>query len=232
VSVALTAWLTRGYTCARESSPLVTRAGTRGWPAARWLTVLLLLAAIAGCVSFPILGPVLLVAQADRQAREGAWEEAVTSYDEYLARFPDDSGAPRIRESRDTLAAMLTARSELTRRREEVARLRDELAGLQAEGTRLREDGTRLRVEATVLRDEVVRLRDERVHLRAEGTQLREELTLRESDLARTRQELAARQAEAERTRADAERLRAEAERLRADIERLKQIDLKLERRK
>ena len=230
--VALTAWLTGGYTCARESSPLVTRAGTRGWPAARWLTVLLLLAAIAGCVSFPILGPVLLVAQADRQAREGAWEEAVTSYDEYLTRFPDDSGAPRIRESRDTLAAMLTARSELTRRREEVARLRDELAGLQAEGTRLREDGTRLRVEATVLRDEVVRLRDERVHLRAEGTQLREELTLRESDLARTRQELAARQAEAERTRADAERLRADAERLRADIERLKQIDLKLERRK
>jgi len=232
VRVALTAWLTGGYTCARESSPLVTRAGTRGWPAARWLTVLLLLAAIAGCVSFPILGPVLLVAQADRQAREGAWEEAVTSYDEYLTRFPDDSGAPRIRESRDTLAAMLTARSELTRRREEVARLRDELAGLQAEGTRLREDGTRLRAEATVLRDEVVRLRDERVHLRAEGTQLREELTLRESDLARTRQELAARQAEAERTRADAERLRADAERLRADIERLKQIDLKLERRK
>jgi len=232
VSVALTAWLTRGYTCARESSPLVTRAGTRGRPAARWLAVLLLLATIAGCVSFPILGPVLLVAQADRQAREGAWAEAVASYDEYLARFPDDSSAPRIRESRDTLAAMLTARSELTRRREEVARLRDELAGLQAEGTRLREDGTRLRAEATVLRDEVIRLRDERVHLRAqgtqlraEGTQLREELTLRESDLARTRQELAARQAETERLRADAERLRA-------DIERLKQIDLKLERRK
>lgn len=225
MSVALTAWPRRGYTCARESSQLVTRAGTRGWPAARWPAVLLLLAAIAGCVSLPILGPVLLVAQADRQAREGAWEEAVTSYDEYLARFPDDSGAPRIRESRDTLAAMLTARSELTRRREEVARLRDELAGLQAEGTRLREDGTRLRAEATVLRDEVVRLRDERVHLRAEGTQLREELTLRESDLARTRQELAARQTEAERLRADAERLRA-------DIERLKQIDLKLERRK
>jgi len=203
----------------------VTRAGTRGWPAARWLAALLLFATIAGCVSFPILGPVLLVAQADRQAREGAWQEAVASYDEYLARFPDDSWAPRIRESRDTLAAMLTARSELTRRREEVARLRDELAGLQAEGTRLREDGSRLRAEATVLRDEVIRLRDDRVHLRAEGTQLREELTLRESDLARTRQELAARQAEAERLRADAERLRT-------DIERLKQIDLKLERRK
>ncbi len=223
--MVLTAWLTRGYTCGVGVVRSWTRAGTRGWPAARWLAVLLLLAAIAGCVSLPLIGPVLLVAQADRQAREGAWEEAVAAYDAYLARFPDDSSAPRIRESRDTLAAMLTARSELTRRREEVARLSDELAGLQAEGTRLREDGTRLRAEATVLRDEVIRLRDERVHLRAEGTQLRaegtqlrEELTLRESDLARTRQELAARQ--------------AEAERLRADIERLKQIDLKLERRK
>lgn len=228
----MTAWLTRGYTCGVGVVRSWTRAGARGWPAARWLAVLLLLAAIAGCVSLPLIGPVLLVAQADRQAREGAWEEAVAAYDAYLARFPDDSWAPRIRESRDTLAAMLTARSELTRRREEVARLRDELAGLQAEGTRLREDGTRLRAEATVLRDEVIRLRDERINLRAEGTQLRaegtqlraegtqlrEELTLRESHLTRTRQELAARQ--------------AEAERLRADIERLKQIDLKLERRK
>ena len=214
----MTAWLTRGYTCGVGVFRSWTRAGAQGWPASRWLAVLLLLAAIAGCVSLPLIGPVILVAQADRQAREGAWEEAVASYDEYLARFPDDSWAPRIRESRDTLAAMLTARSELTRRREEVAKLSDELAGLQAEGTRLREDGTRLRAEATVLRDEVIKLRDERQHLRAEGTQLREELTLRESDLARARQELAARQ--------------AEAERLRADIERLKQIDLKLERRR
>ena len=217
----------------RGAIPLVNEGrGAEGGRRHAGSPSVLLLAAIAGCVSLPLIGPVLLVAQADRQAREGAWEEAVAAYDEYLARFPDDSWAPRVRESRDTLAAMLTAKSELTRRREEVARLSDELAGLQAEGTRLREDGTRLRAEATVLRDEVIRLRDERVHLRAEGTQLRaegtqlraegtqlrEELTLRESDLARTQKELAARQ--------------AEAERLRADIERLKQIDLKLERRK
>lgn len=172
---------------------------------------MLLLATITGCASLPILSPALLLARADRQAREGAWQEAVASYDAYLARFPDDSEAPRVLESRDTLAATLAAQAELTRRREEVARLRDELGRLQDEGTWLREGGTRLRAEATVLRDEVVRLRDE-------GTQLREELTRREGDLARTRQELAARQ--------------AEAERLRADIERLKQIDLKLERKR
>ena len=193
--------------------------------ALRSLAGLLLLGVIAGCVSMPILGPTLLLSRADRQAREGAWAEAVASYDEYLALFPDDGAAPRALESRDTLAAMLTARAELTRRREEVARLREELDGLQAEGTRLREDRTRLRAEATVLRDEVIRLRDEAIrlrdergHLRAEGTQLREELTRRADDLARTRQELAARQ--------------AEAERLKADLERLKQIDLKLERKR
>jgi len=205
--------------CERERSPARLR------PARRWVASLLLLATFSGCVSMPILGPTLLLSRAERQAREGSWAEAIASYDEYLARFPDDSAAPRVLESRDTLAAMLTARAELTRRREEVARLRDELSGLQADETRLREDRTRLSAEATVLRDEVIRLhdeamrlRDERVHLRAEGTQLREQLTRRGDDLARTRQELAARQ--------------AEADRLRADIERIKQIDLKLERKR
>jgi hypothetical protein len=183
----------------------------------RCLGVLLLLAT-TGCVSTPIIGPALLLARADRQAKEGAWEEAVSSYEQYLARFPDSSAAPRALESRDTLTAMLSAQAELTRQREEVTRLRDELAALKDEGTRLREGGTRLRAESTVLRAEVIRLRDERTQLRDETKHLRQELTRRQDDLARTRQELAAQQ--------------AEAERLRADIERLKQIDLKLERKR
>lgn len=185
---------------------------------ARWLSVWLLLVVAAGCVSMPIVGPALLLARADRQAREGSWEQALASYDEYLARFPDDGDAPRVLESRDTLAAMLTAQAEVTRRREEVTRLRDELAKLEDEGARLREDRTRLRAEATVLRDEVIRLHDDRIHLRAEGSQLRDELVRREGDLARVRRELAVR--------------RAEAERLRADIERIKEIDLMPDRRR
>jgi chromosome segregation ATPase len=178
---------------------------------------LLILAITAGCTTIPIVGPAVLLARADRQAREGAWDDAVRSYDEYLGRFPDDEDAPRILESRDTLAAMLTARAEVARRREEVTRLQDELTKLEDEGTRLREDGTRQRAEVTTLRDEVIKLRDERVQLRNESGALREELTRREGDLARTRQELAARQ--------------AEAEKLRTYIERLKEIDLKLERK-
>jgi hypothetical protein len=192
--------------------------GRRRAETARWLAGLFLLVITAGCTTLPIVGPAVLLARADRQARDGSWREAIGSYDEYLGRFPDDADAPRILESRDTLAAMLTARAELTRRRDEVTRLQDELSKLEADGTRLREDGTRQRAEATVLRDEVIKLRDERSRLRSEGTQLREELTRRESDLARTRQELAARQ--------------AEAERLRTYIERLKEIDLKLERKR
>lgn len=172
--------------------------------ATRWLAVLLLSTATAGCASMPFLGPILLLGQADHQAREGEWEVAVASYDEFLARYPDDRAAPRVRERRDTLAATLGARLELVRQRDEVVRLRAELAGLREQEARLRESRTRLRGDAADLRDEVIRLRDE--------------LGRRERDLARTRQELAARQ--------------AEAERLRDDIERLKQIDLQLERRR
>lgn len=192
-----------------------------GRRATRWLAVALLLTS-TGCVSVPvsvpIIGPALLLARADRQAREGAWEDAVASYDDYLTRFPDDGVAPRVLENRDTLAAMLTAQTDLAQQRDEVARLRAELAALKDEGTRLREGGIRMRAESTVLRDEVIRLRDERSQLRDETTQLRRELSRRQDDLTRTRQELAAQQ--------------AEAERLRADIERLKQIDLKLERKR
>jgi chromosome segregation ATPase len=176
-----------------------------------WLAILLLTLTTAGCVSLPVVGPALLLARADRQAGEGAWEAAVASYDEFLARFPQDAAAPRALRSRDTLAATLGARLELARRREEVDWLRNELERLQREEARLREDRIRLRAEATEMLDEVIRLRDE-------GTELREELTRRQSDLARTRQQLGARQ--------------AEAERLRADLERLKQIDLELERKR
>jgi septal ring factor EnvC (AmiA/AmiB activator) len=185
-----------------------------------WLAVLLVLVTTAGCASLPVVGPTLLLVRADHLAREGAWEAAVASYDEFLARFPEDSWAPRVLRSRDTLAATLGARVELTRRREEVDRLRSELARLQLEEIRLWEDWSRLRTEATEMRDEVIRLRDERsemrdevIRLRDQGMELREELNRRKGDLVRARQELGAQQ--------------AEAERLKTDIERLKQIDLK-----
>jgi hypothetical protein len=186
------------------------RAGWRHGAAGALATAALLMLA-SGCVSWPVVGPSLLVARADQQAAEGAWHHAIASYDEFLERFPDDRLARRVLESRNSLVAMMTARAELTRQRDEAVRLREDVTELRDEGSRLREDRIRLRDETTLLRWELIRLRNEQ-------RRLREELNRREGDLARTREELAARQ--------------AEAQRLRDDIERLKQIDLRLERKR
>ena len=199
---------------------------------AHWLAILLLAVFTSGCVSLPVVGPTLLLVRADRQAGEGDWEAALASYDELLARFPNDPAAPRALRSRDTLVASLEAQQELARRREEVERLRSELVRLQQEEARLREEEARLQQEKASLRQEEAQLRedrrrlrvettemrDEMMRLRFEGTELREELTRRRRDLARTRQELGARQ--------------AEADRLRSDLERLKEIDLQPERKR
>jgi TolA-binding protein len=122
--------------------------------------MLLLMAATAGCASWPFSnGGVALLSRADHQTREGAWEDAVATYDEYLARYPDASAAPRALESRDTLASMLIARSELTRLRAEVMQLRAELAQLRDELTRREGDLVRTRQELATRQAEADRLR-------------------------------------------------------------------------
>jgi chromosome segregation ATPase len=122
--------------------------------------VLLLMAATAGCASWPFgSGGVALLSRADHQAREGAWEDAVATYDEYLTRYPDASAAPRDLESRDTLASMLMARSELTRLRAEVMQLRAELAQLRDDLTRREGDLVRTRQELATRQAEADRLR-------------------------------------------------------------------------
>ena len=122
--------------------------------------VLLLLAATAGCASWPLgTGGVALLSRADHQAREGAWEEAVATYDEYLTRYPDASSAPRALESRDTLASMLMARKELTRLRAEVMQLRAELGQLRDDLNRREGDLVRTRQELATRQAEADRLR-------------------------------------------------------------------------
>ena len=106
---------------------------------------LLLVAALAGCASWPFGRGATLLAEADRLAREGDFDGAVARYDLYLARYPETWAAPRALESRDTLAAMLAARAEVTRLRQEVARLRDELARREVDLARLRSDLERLK---------------------------------------------------------------------------------------
>ena len=121
--------------------------------------VLLLMAATAGCASWPFgSGGVALLSRADHQAREGAWEDAVATYDEYLTRYPDASAAPRALESRDTLASMLMARSELTRLRAELAQLRDDLTRREGDLVRTRQELATRQAEADRLRADLERL--------------------------------------------------------------------------
>jgi chromosome segregation ATPase len=122
--------------------------------------VLLLVAATAGCATWPLSGAgAALLARADHQAREGAWEDAVATYDEYLKRYPDTSAAPRALQSRDTLAEMLVARNELTRLRAEVKQLRAELAQARDDLSRREGDLARTRQELVTRQAEADRLR-------------------------------------------------------------------------
>ena len=99
-------------------------ADPRGQAAMRRALAVLLLMAATARLRVPGRSPAAgapLLARADRLAREGAWEEAVAAYDEYLTRYPDAAAAPRALASRDTLASTAgRARQELTRLRAEV----------------------------------------------------------------------------------------------------------------
>jgi small-conductance mechanosensitive channel len=113
----------------------------------RAVLALLLVAALGGCALWPFGRGAALLADADRLAREGDFAAAVARYDDYLARYPNAWGAPRAVESRDTLAATLTARAEAARLRQEVARLREELARREVDLVRVRQEADRLRAD-------------------------------------------------------------------------------------
>ena len=133
---------------------------------ARALLALLLATPLGGCASstwWPFRPAAMLLMRADRAADELRFRQALALCDEFLARYPDDVAAPRALESRDTVAAIVTTRDELSR-------LRGEL--------RLRES------EAAKLRDEVARLRQELSSRQAESDKLRADLEkMKELDL-------------------------------------------------
>jgi chromosome segregation ATPase len=109
------------------------------------LAVALLTLTLTGCATWPFHRGAMLLAEADRLAREGEWPAAVAAYDEFLAKHPHEWAAPRARASRDTLAATLGARAELARLRSEVARLREELARRETDLVQARSEADRLR---------------------------------------------------------------------------------------
>jgi hypothetical protein len=121
-----------------------------------------LVVVVGGCGWLPlkrVMPSGAALAHADDLARAGAWEEAVSAYGQYLARYPDAGDARRAEASRDTLRALLTARAEGARLREETERLREEMARLRDELVRRDADLVRLRHEAERLRADLEKLK-------------------------------------------------------------------------
>lgn len=111
-----------------------------------------LLVALAGCTIWSSPRGIALLDRADRLARDGSWEEAVTAYGEYLRHHPREEGAPRAAANRDALRALLTARAEAVRLREELARLREELARRDSDLGRVRQESDRLKADLEKLK--------------------------------------------------------------------------------
>lgn len=113
----------------------------------RVLVASLLAAAAGGCALGPQTRGVTALDRADRLAREGALEDAVTAYGEYLTQHPEAAAAPRATASRETLRALLIARAELARLRDELARLREDLVRRDSDFIRVRQEAERLKTD-------------------------------------------------------------------------------------
>jgi tetratricopeptide (TPR) repeat protein len=110
------------------------------------------LIALAGCA---FIMPTALLDRADRLVAKGDYAAAVRTYDELLARYPDDPTAPRALAARDILGGLLAARDDINR-------LRKELASREAELGRIKQDLDRLRDDLENLKR--IDLREERRH--------------------------------------------------------------------
>ncbi len=123
--------------------------------------VVTVVVALAGCSALPtFMRPAgALLERADGLVIAGRYTEAVAAYDEWLARYPDDGGAPRVASRRETVAALVETRAE-------VARLRRQLGERDADVGRLRQEAERLRQEGERLRTDLENLK--RIDLRQE----------------------------------------------------------------
>ncbi len=113
----------------------------------RVLVASLLVAVAGGCALSPQTRGAAALDRADRLAREGALEDAVTAYGEYLTQHPEAAAAPRATASRETLRALLIARAELARLRDELGRLREDLARRDSDFIRVRQEAERLKTD-------------------------------------------------------------------------------------
>lgn len=104
---------------------------------------------VSGC-SLASSDAARVLADADARVVQGDYPLALSAYEAYLKRFPDDDGAPRARAMRTMIAELVASRADL-------ATLRDQLARARGEGAEV----TRLRQELSVRQAEVTRLRED-----------------------------------------------------------------------
>jgi chromosome segregation ATPase len=114
---------------------------------------------LAGCATWPLGRSPAVLDRADHLVAKGDYAAAAQMYDEFLAKHADDREAARARTSRDAVAGILSARSEISRLRAEldtrdgeVGRLRQEIARLTAEADRLRGEADRIRADVEKLK--------------------------------------------------------------------------------
>jgi hypothetical protein len=137
-------------------------------------------APLPGPLPTPVMPSVILLAEADGLLSEGNHGDAVLAYQDFMARFPEDTAVMRVRATRDILSSLAATKAEVLRLREQtqvaerdLGRLRRDLAVRQAEVGRLRQELAerqaelaRLTVEADSLRLDLERLKS--VDLRLE----------------------------------------------------------------
>ncbi|HEY3100780.1 MAG TPA: hypothetical protein VGL14_17830 [Methylomirabilota bacterium] len=130
---------------------------------ARALVALALATTLGACASstwWPFRPAAMLLMRADRAADELRFRQALALYDEFLARYPDDVAAPRALESRDTVAAIVTTRDELSRLRGELRARESEAAKLRDEVARLRQELTSRQAESDKLRADLEKMKE------------------------------------------------------------------------
>jgi TolA-binding protein len=114
---------------------------------------------LVGCTA----APNALLDRADRQIAQGDYIAAVRTYDELLARYPDDSAALRAWAGRDILGGLLAARDD-------VSRLRKELTAREAELGRIKQD---LESQLSAREAELGRIKQDLESLREDLEQLK-----------------------------------------------------------
>ena len=92
--------------------------------------------------------------------RPARFRQALALYDQFLASYPDDLAAPRALESRDTVAAIVTTRDELSRLRSELRARESEAAKLRDEVARLRQELTSRQAESDKLRADLEKMKE------------------------------------------------------------------------